>query len=293
MGLKYIDERGFKHYDFSELFRTYDFHESDGMLYDSMREGWLMFWAYDKENLEISDYSTLNILYLIKQLRAYSGGNLMISLGGLNERIYESNDSFVHCLLEALKDKIKGIIEVDVYDAINDRCIDGGTLDDVDKFKEIGEIGYYFSTSINIRDRWHKIICETDEVPFSESWLNFMIKIIEDAKRLNEAMLGINIRGTKIKSRLPYLGTNAKYWLRLIPDRWSQTDRLCFIVDFFTCIGELDYRGQNFIDEVKNMSRKEKADMVKSWIDAYDKYILKHFDKGDLWKHPELEWDKY
>lgn len=264
-----INEEGVKQYDFRELMMQYDVKPSDDVLYKYLTGGTF---AFGESQIEWSDYSTLDSLYLLKQLREYTGGDILMSMGGLNERRYHNAEALVKSLIDTLCDKIRAMIIIEAYDWDLDACVKVG-YDDIDRLENTNENDwcYWLSLSICHINSSPRIICQSKESFLSDAWINDIIRMMEEDKKYDELMLGQNIKGTKIKSRLPHLGFRAMHWLHYLPDRWSQTDRLCFLADLLNCEGELNFKGKIFLDDYCNMTRKEKADMVKSWLDSYDR----------------------
>ena len=268
MKLEITNEEGVKAYSFKELMIQYDVRESDGMLYEYLTS---CIYGFGEHQIEWNDYSTLDCLYLLKQLREYAGGNMLISLGGLNERKYNNCDGFVESLIDSLCNKIKKMIVIEIYDSDNDQCVKVG-YDDLSRLENQNcVVSYWLSVSINNIYDSPKIICQTKENLLSNGWVNSIIHIMEEDKKYYELMLGKNIKGTKTRSRLPHLGLLAMGWLYRLPDRWTQTDKLCFLADLLKCHGDLDFKGKIFLDGYCNMTRKEKSDMVKSWLESYDR----------------------
>ena len=100
--------------------------------------------------------------------------------------------------------------------------------------------------------------------------MKIAITKLEAEKEEHEKMLGIATKGTKTKSRLPYLGKDVQFYIDMLPERLSITDKRCLIADIKFLEGKLDFKGEAFIEEYDLMSRDEKAKMVKRWLEAYE-----------------------
>lgn len=274
MVLDIFNEEGVEQYDFKELAVQYDIRASDGMLYKYITGCPC---GFGVSEVEWNDYSTLDSLYLLKQLREYAGGDILLSMGGLNERKYKNSEVLVKSLEEFLCDNIKARVIIEAYDFNNDDCVQVG-YDDLCILDEYNNEALCYILPISLFNDGNspRIICKTNETFLSDGWINDIANMIANDKWHNQLLLGQNIKGTSIKSRLPYLGYRASCWINQLPKRWSQTDKFCFLADFLKCHGELNFKGDIFLGDYGNMTRKEKADMVKSWLDSYDRYRNKY-----------------